>query len=101
MMAICPQQHLLQVLRVAVHAAGNEGGIGPKRQRQGVERMVDTACRGGFGDLTDLGSGGVLPLGKAIYLVVEQQDIYVEIAAEEVDSMVAAYAEPITIAGNY
>ena len=42
-----------------------------------------------------------MTLGQAVDLVIEEQDIQVEIAAQQMDSMVAADAEAVAIAGYH
>jgi hypothetical protein len=55
---------------------------------------------GGLGDLADLGGGGVLALGQAVDLVVEQQDRHVDVAAQCVDEVVAADRQGVAVAGD-
>ena len=43
--------------------------------------------------------GGGLPLGQAINLVVEQQNLHVHIAAQHMHQMVATDGQPIAVAG--
>jgi hypothetical protein len=50
-------QHAGEVLAVRVDAAGHEGGLGAQGQRHGVERVVQRAEWGRFGDLPLLGGG--------------------------------------------
>jgi len=100
MMPIGAQQHLLQVFRIAIHTAGDEGSIRAQRQRQRIERMIYAAGRRGFGYLVYLRGWRILAFCKTIYLVIEQQNINVEIAAQQVNGMVSPNAEPIAIACN-
>src|SRR5213076_1995197 len=97
---ISSYQHALQVLRITVHAPGHKGCVCSHRQRQWIERMVNTTHRGRFGHLVLFRCRRILSFGKTIYLVVKQQYVHVEIAPQQVDRMISANAEAIAIAGN-
>lgn len=61
--------------------------------------MVDAAARSGFGHLTLATGGRVLPLGQAVYLVIEEQYRHVEVAAQGLNQLVPANAQGIAVAG--
>ena len=90
-------QHRLQVLAVGVERAGDERRLRPERYRDRVEGRVDGAHWRRLGDLAELRSRRVLPLGQAVDLVVEQQNLQVDVAAQRVDQVVAADRERITV----
>src|SRR5690348_12432858 len=82
---------------VPVHAAGYKARICTQAERQGVEGLIQCAKRAGLGYLSFHRGRGVLPLGKTIYLVIEEQDINIRVPPEQVDEMVAAYGERIPV----
>ena len=65
--------------------ARHERSLGAQRNRQRVERMIDRPHRRALGDLSFLRCRRVLPLGKAVDLVVEQQDGQVHVAPQRVN----------------
>ncbi len=73
--------HSLHVLRVAVHGARHERGVGPQGDGNGVEGAVERAVGRALRDGARVGGGAVLPLREAVNLVVEEQDLRVEVAA--------------------
>src|ERR1700754_4598076 len=95
---LAAKQHLLQMFRVPVHGAGYKARISPHSKCKGIERMIDAAewCR--LGDLPFLRGGRILPLGQPIDLVVKQQDVQVEIAAQQMDSVIPPNTETIPVA---
>ena len=74
--------------------------LGAERERHRVEGCVERAERRRLGDLADLRGGGVLALGQAVDLVVEQQDLEVDVAAQRVDQVVAADRQRVAVTGD-
>jgi hypothetical protein len=62
--------------------------------------MIDRAIRRGRRARALAAGGGVLSLGEAVNLVVEQQDLAIEVTAQHMHRMVAADRERIAIAGD-
>jgi len=93
LVTMAPQQHLLKMFGVAVHAAGYKTSIGAHGKRQGIERMIDAAVRRRLGYLVLFRGGGILSLGQPIDLVVEQEDIDVKIPPEQMDGVIATDAD--------
>src|ERR1700724_2918655 len=93
-------QGLLQMLLEDVDAARDEGRAGAQGQRQGIERHVDRAEGGGLGALARLAGRRVLALGEAVDPVVEHQDLHPDVAAQDVDQVVAADRHRVAVAGS-
>ena len=89
---------LLRKLHLHVDRAGEERAFGADHQFAGVERLFDRAVGRGLGDLAQLRGGGVLPLGEAVDLVVEEYDVQVDIAADGVYEVVAADGQRVAVA---
>src|SRR5207253_8707033 len=64
------------------------------------ERMVERPERRGLRDLPLFGRWRVLALGQPVDLVVEQQDLEVDVAAQRVDQMVAADRQCVAVPGD-
>lgn len=93
-------EHFAEVFDIAVHRSGHEGSIGAEGYGYGVDGVVEGAKRGGGRVLIFFGSGRILAFGQAVYLIVEQEDIEVEVAPQYMDEVIAANGEAIAIAGN-
>lgn len=89
---------LVHAFHVDIDAACNEGASGRDRDRDRVDREVDRSRWGGRGDLALLARRGVLPLGEAVDLVVEEHDGEVNITAHRVDGVVASDREQVAVA---
>jgi hypothetical protein len=85
---------------VDVDPASDESGAGAKREGAGTRGGIDRAERGRRAAGADPGCRRILPLGQAVDLVVEQQHLAVEVAAQQVHGVIAADAECITVAGD-
>src|SRR5207244_986345 len=96
-----PAEDLHHVLAVHVVGSGHEAGFRPQGQAHGVEGEVDRSERGRLGHLPLLAGGRVLTLGQPVDLVVEQQDGEVDVAAQGVDEVVAAYGERVAVARHH
>ena len=96
-----PPEDLLHVCSVHVVGSGNEGRLGAERQADRIERGVDRPEWGRLGDLRHLGGRRVLPLGQAVDLVVEHQDVHPDVAPQGVDQVVAADREGVTVPGDH
>ena len=94
-------QHLGQVLAIAVDRPGDERRLRAQRQRDRVERMVGDPERRRLGDLAQLRGRRRLPLGQPVDLVVEQQDLDRDVAAQRVDQVVAADRQRVAVAGHH
>src|SRR4029450_8672062 len=64
-------------------------------------RLIHGAQRGALRDLPWLRGWGVLPLGEAVDLVVEEQDAEVDVAPQRVDQVVAADRQRVAVAGDH
>ena len=91
---------LLVELELHVQRAGEEGALGAQHKRARVERVLDGAVGRGFRDRAELGGRRILPLGQAVDLVVEEDDVDVDVAPDGVDEMVAADGEGIAVAAG-
>ncbi len=67
----------------------------------GIERAVGGAERSGFGFLADFGRRRILALGEPVDLVVEQQNLQADVAAQHVNGVIAADGEGIAVAGDH
>ena len=95
--AVRPAHHRLHVLGIAVHRTGDERCICAECKRHGIERMVDRPVGRTLRDFALLRGGAVLPLRQAVYLVIEQQDLHVYVAAQEVDQVIPSYGEGVAV----
>ena len=84
-------EHLGQVL-VDVDAARDEPRARAEREGAGRHRPVDRAERSRGRARADAAGRRILALGQAVDLIVEQQDLAVEVAAQHVHRVVAADA---------
>ena len=91
------EEYLLIGLHVHIEAAGEEGTAGTDDQLTGREGILHSAVGRSLGDGAELGCRAVLSLGEAVYLVVEQDDVQVDITADGVDEVVATDGEGITV----
>ena len=97
---LAAKQHLLQVLRIAVHRPGYKARIGPHSKGQGIERVIDASEGSRLGDLPLLRGRRILPLRQPIDLVVKKQDIQVKIAPQQMDRMISPDTETIPVTGD-
>jgi hypothetical protein len=51
-----------------------------------------------FGYLILFRRRGVLSLGQAIYLVIENKQVDIKVPTEQMDSVIAAYTKAVTVA---
>src|SRR5207247_10030595 len=84
-----------------VHRASNKGGFRADRQGHGIERAIERAEGSGLRLLVEFGSRGILSLRQAIDEDVEEEDFDTDVAAEQVDGVVAADGEGGTGAGGH
>ena len=89
---------LLGEVDLHVDRAGEEGALGADDQLAGVERLLDGAVGRRLGDLAQLRGGRVLSLGQAVDLVVEEDDVQIDVAADGVDEVVAADGQRVAVA---
>src|SRR3546814_4688710 len=78
----------------------SEARTGTEGEGAGLRRAVDRAIRGRRAAGADTAGRRILPLGQAVDLVVEQHDLAIEIAADQVHRMIAADRQPIAVAGH-
>ena len=90
-------QYAGQVIAIRVDAAGDEGRLGPERQRDCVHRAVNRSVGARAGDLAQFAGGGVLTLGQAVDPVVEQQHREVDVAPQRVDQVVGTDRQRVAI----
>ncbi len=81
-----------------IKRAGEKCSLSAKHQRARIERMLNRTVRRGFGDGSELGCRRILPFGKAVNLIVEENYIDVDIPADGMDEMVASDSKGIPIA---
>ena len=72
----------------------------PKREDARRHRPVDRAERGRGRARADPAGRRILALGQAVDLVVEQQDLAIEVAAQDVHRVVAADRQRVAVAGD-
>src|SRR6185312_3943814 len=98
---VTAQEHLLQMLGIAVHASRHETGIRTHRQGEGIEGMIDASERRGFRDLMFLRRRRILALGQPIDLVVEEHDIEIEIPPQQMNGVIPADTQTVPVPGDY
>ncbi len=96
-MLVAAHEHCLQMFGVAIHCAGDKGGIRAHCQSKRVKRMVNAAKRCGLCYFIFFRCGGILPLRQSVDLVIEQEQVHVKIPAQQVNGVVTADAQSITI----
>ena len=89
-----------EVFDIGIDATGNKSGFAANRKRERMERVVDRAHGGTFGDLAERRGGRILPLGQAVNAVVEQDDVEVHVAADAVHQVVATDRKAVAVAGD-
>ena len=71
-------------------------------QRQRAERMCRSSPAGSTWSCLPMRRGRrILALGQAVDLVVEQDDLQVDVAADGVDQVVAADRQAVAVAGDH
>ncbi len=100
-MFVGPLEHLEQMLLQRVDRAGDEAGAGAQGEGAGGERPLQRALRAGGAQRPLPRGRRVLPLGEPVDLVVEQADLHVHVAAQDVERVVAADAQPVAVAGDH
>ena len=83
-----------------VHCACDETGLCSNGDADGIDWVFDRAVRARFGTLSGLGSRRVLPLGKTINTVIEEQDIDVDITSKCMQEMVATNRQGVAVTGG-
>ena len=92
-------ENLLVERHFGVEAAGKEGAACAEYECARDERVLDGTVRRGLGDLAEFGGRGILTLGQTVDLVVEEDDVDVDVAADGVDKVVTADCEGVTVTG--
>src|SRR5262249_14678337 len=87
----------LEVLRVDIERAGNQGRLGCQGEANRIDGLLDRAHRARFRLLSHLARGRVLPLGQAINAVVEEEDLQIDVPTKGVKQMVSTDGEAISI----
>ena len=62
--------------------------------------MLNRAVRRGFGDGSELGGRRILPFGKAVDFIVEEDYVDVDIPADGMDEMIASDGKGITVSAS-
>jgi len=70
-----------------------------KNKRYGVKNSTVRYLRAGA--LADRAGRRILTLGQAVDLVVEQDDLQVDVAADHVHQVVAADRKPVAVTGDH
>ena len=78
----------------------DEAGAGSERELGGRHWLVDRAHRRRWRSRARPRCRGVLTLGQPINLVVEQRHVDVDVAAQDVQRVVAADRQAVAVAGN-
>ena len=94
-----PTNHLLQMFRVAIHTARYERSIGTKGQCPRIEWMIETSVRGRLRYFMFFAGRRILPFGESVNLIVEQQNLHIEITAQQVNEVVTTNAHSVAITG--
>ena len=94
-------QHRDQVLLLGVDGAGDEAGAGAQRELHRRHRILHRTAGRRRAPRADPRRGRILPLGQAVDLVVEQQDLQVDVAPKHVQHVVAADRQAVTVAGDH
>ena len=84
-----------------IDRARDEVRAGAKRKEQRVHRIVDRAHGGRRRARAEARGRRVLALGQPIDLVVEQQDVEIDVAADGVHGVVAADREHVAVAADH
>ncbi len=93
-------QDLHQMLLQGIDRARDEPGARAKREQRRRHRLLDrTARRRGRAGAGARGRR-VLALGQAINLVVEEKDLHIDVATQDVKQMVAADRQSVAVAGG-
>src|SRR5438270_11483837 len=89
-MYVCPLEHVAEMFLLDVNRATDETGMGAERDGYGIERKIDRTrgCR--LCHLAHFRGRRVLTLGEPVDLVVEQQDLHVDIAAQAMDQRISS-----------
>ena len=95
-----PPQRLGQVVDIDVNSTGDKGRLSADGERQGPQRIVDGTQRTRLGARAGARGWRVLALGQAVNLVVEEDDLEIDVAANGVDQVIAADGQPVAIAGD-
>lgn len=85
------------MLGITVHRTRHEGGIGTQGQSSGIERMIDATHRCTLRDLVFFRSRGILSFSQTIDLIIEHQNIHIEVPAKQVDGMISADTQTVSI----
>src|SRR6266850_1630224 len=91
--------HAAKMLDVNVDRTSHKRRLARYRQRQRVNRIVDSSHRRRLRFLAQLRRRTVLPLGQAIDAVVEEYVVEIEVASNCVNEMVAADRKRVTVPG--
>ena len=91
-------EHARHVLLVCVEGARHESRAGPEREAAGVDRRIDGSLRRRRRSGAKLAGRRVLTLGEAVNLVVEQQHVDVDVAAQRVKRVIAADRQRVAVA---
>ena len=91
------QKDFRHVLGIGIHGAGKECGTGAKTNFGGEEGIIDGTHRCGFCNSPDFGGGRVLAFGQAIDLIVKENDVDIDVAADGMDEMIATDREPVPV----
>ena len=93
-------QHFGRILQIHIDHTGKEITTGTQSQFSRNKRIFDRPVRRALGNETTIGSRGILPLRQTIYLVVEQHDIQVHVAADSMDKMVTTDSQTVAVTSN-
>jgi hypothetical protein len=94
-------EHLRQVSLVDVEGSRDERRARSDCDRERVERVVERAEGRRLRHLAALARRRVLALREPVDLVVEEEDLYRDVAPQGVDEVVAADREGVAVAGHH
>ena len=100
-MFVGPAKRVLHVLAVHVVGSGHEGGLSSEGHTDRIEWSSHQPNWRRLGHLSLLAGRRELALGQAVDLVVEQQDVQVDVAAQGVDQVVTPDGQHVAVPADH
>ncbi len=94
-------QDVYELRLLRVHAPRHEPGTGAEGEQARRDRMLDRPLRRGGRTRPLAGRGRVLALGQTIDLIIEEQDLHVHVAPQDVQRVIAADGQAVAVAGDH
>ncbi len=89
------------VLHVSVQGAGHKSGLGTESEEKRIYGVVYGPQRSALGFLPNFRSGAVLSFGQAIDTVVEEKNVYVQVAPEQVKKMIGSDGKSVPVTRDH